>query len=90
MIIALALAAQLSAQSPSLPSALLLRPPPLRSSELIRTLPNRAVCDGSPGRLEASTAQPVALYRKGDRPAKGLRNWIDYPQGALCLVETGR
>jgi hypothetical protein len=90
MIIALALAAQLSVEAPTLPTVQLFRAPPIRSSELIRTLPNKSVCGGNPGRLEASTAQPAALYRRGDRPAKGLRNWIDYPDGALCLVETGR
>jgi len=90
MIIALALAAQLSAQAPVPPEARLFQAPAQRSSELIRTLPNKSVCAGNPGRLEVSAAQPAALYRKGDRPAKGLRDWIDYPQGALCLVETGQ
>jgi hypothetical protein len=38
------------------------------------------------GQLEASTQEPVALYRKGDRPAKGFRKWTSYPEPQLCLI----
>ncbi|HZZ31306.1 MAG TPA: hypothetical protein VFE10_04860 [Phenylobacterium sp.] len=90
-MIALLLAAQLSAQLPTNPHVQLFdAPPPVRSSELIRTLPSKSACAGAPGRLEASLAQPAALYRKGDRPAHGLKDWVDYPNGQLCLVEAAK
>ena len=88
-MIALLLAVQLSAQAlPAAPPAQLFAPPsPIHPSEIIRALPKKAPCGGpNAGRLEASFAQPAALYRKGDRPAHGLKNWIDYPDGQLCLV----
>ena len=47
-------------------------------------------CFAGAGRMEVSLAEPAALYRKGDRPAHGLRRWVDYPQASLCLVGTGR
>ncbi|HEY2356236.1 MAG TPA: hypothetical protein VGH86_02205 [Phenylobacterium sp.] len=47
-------------------------------------------CFGGAGRMEVSLAEPAALYRKGDRPAHGLRRWVDYPQASLCMVGTGR
>lgn len=59
-------------------------------AEIIQTLPKAVACMGSAGRLEASLAEPAALYRKGDRPAKGLRRWADYPQASVCLVGSGR
>ncbi len=88
-MIALLLAAQLSVQTaPPAPAALDV---PQRSNELIRALPSKAACMANPpGRMEVSLATPTALYRQGDRPAKTLRQWADYPQGAVCAVETGR
>ena len=61
-----------------------------RSSELIRQLPRKAACKNDPGRLEVSFGQPVALYRQGDRPPKGLKKWADYPDAALCAVEDAK
>jgi hypothetical protein len=92
-MIAMLLAAQIA--SAALPQGLPLEtiPPPTgyiapaRPGEIIRTLPSKG-CGANVGRMEVSLAQPIALYRKGDRPAKGLRNWIDYPNGQLCLVGT--
>jgi hypothetical protein len=93
-MIALFLAAQLGAAT--LPSVL---PPeqiaPPRTtvaprSEIIQGRPVATSCAGSTGRLEASLAEPTALYRKGDRPAKGLKRWADYPEGAMCLIGAGR
>ncbi len=89
-MIALLLAAQLSAQAPINPHVQLFDAPLLKRSEVIGTLPNKAVCGAAPGRTEVSVAQPAALYRKGDRPAKGLRRWVDYPDGQLCQVEAAR
>ncbi|HEY3950192.1 hypothetical protein [Phenylobacterium sp.] len=91
-MIALLLATQLSAQTlaapPAAPQPSILRP----SSELIRILPGARTCmDNPPGHTEVSLkATPTALYRQGDRPAKGLRKWADYPDGTLCNVEAGR
>ena len=89
-MIALFLAAQLSAQPLIGQNSQLFRAPQPRSSEIIQALPRKSVCAADPGRLEVSLAQPAALYRKGDRPATGRKNWIDYPDGALCLVGGGR
>jgi hypothetical protein len=90
-MIALLLAAQLSAQPPGGPRLQIFgAPPEARSSEIIRALPPKAPCAGDPGRLETSFAQPTAVYRKGDRPPHGLKNWVDYPNGQICLVEAGR
>ncbi|THD70938.1 hypothetical protein [Phenylobacterium sp.] len=90
-MIALLLAAQLSGQLPSNPHAQIFgAPPEAKSSEIIRALPPRALCAGDPGRLEASLAQPTAVYRKGDRPPHGLKNWVDYPNGQICLAEAAR
>jgi hypothetical protein len=36
--------------------------------------------------MEASLTEPTALYRKGDRPAKGLKRWADYPDAKACLL----
>jgi hypothetical protein len=88
-MIALLLAAQLSGTLPfnSNAQAFVTSAPP-RSSEIIRLLPHKAACKNDLGRMEASyAAQPIALYRQGDRPAKVLKNWIDYPNGTLCSVE---
>jgi len=41
-------------------------------------------------RMEVSLAEPTALYRKGDRPAKGLREWASYPTPQLCLIGGAR
>ena len=90
-MIALILAAQLAADLPANPRLLTFAgAPSVTSGELIRRLPGKSLCMANPGRIEASMAQPTALYRKGDRPAKGLRNWVDFPDGGLCLVEAGR
>jgi hypothetical protein len=59
-------------------------------AEIIQTLPRASACMGNVGRLEASLAEPAALYRKGDRPAKGLRRWADYPQASVCLIGAAR
>jgi hypothetical protein len=87
-MIAMLLIAQLGAAQ--IAGADVPRPPPSNfvspKAEIIQTLPRATTCMGNAGRLEASLAEPAALYRKGDRPAKGLRRWTDYPQGALCLV----
>ncbi|MBS0362222.1 MAG: hypothetical protein JSR98_12655 [Proteobacteria bacterium] len=92
-MIALLLSAQilagsaLAATPPSPPQPSILRP----SNELIRVLPGKQVCMDHPGQVEVSLkTTPTALYRQGDRPAKGLRKWADYPDGALCAVEAGR
>ena len=93
-MIAILLAAQIAAAAvPQGSSPGIVPPPrgfitPLRTNELVRTLRGHG-CSGNIGRMEVSMAQPTALYRKGDRPAKGLKNWIDYPTGQLCLVGTG-
>jgi hypothetical protein len=86
-MIALLIASQLLGMVPSNPNLQnFVAPAPARSAEIIRQLPRKAVCKNDLGRLEVSFATPVALYRKGDRPAKPLQNWVDYPDGAVCLV----
>jgi hypothetical protein len=52
---------------------------------LIRGLPAKT-CAGA-GRMEASFGKPTALYRSGDRPAKPLARWADYPDPYICAVE---
>jgi hypothetical protein len=89
-MIALLLAAQIAGAAPANPPPGVGTSLPFRSVDIIRSLPRKTACKGDPGRLEASLAVPAALYRHGDRPAKGLKNWIDYPNAAFCLVETGR
>jgi len=90
-MIALLLAAQLSGVTPANPNFQVFGAPPQdRSGELIKALPHRVACKGDLGRTEVSLATPTALYRKGDRPAKGLKNWADYPDGALCAVEAAK
>ncbi|THD57759.1 hypothetical protein [Phenylobacterium sp.] len=91
-MIALLLAAQLSAQAPLAdPHAQLFDPPSqTRAGDIIRTLPAKSACAGAAGRMEVSLAQPAALYRHGDRPAKVFGYWAAYPDGHLCLTETGR
>jgi hypothetical protein len=86
-MIALLLAAQLAAAPPQIQAQR-----PVRSDELIRTLPGKTACVGSPpGHMEVSLpVKPAALYRHGDRPAKGLKNWADYPDGSVCLVEAAK
>jgi hypothetical protein len=89
-MLALLLAAQLSAQMPPSPQLQLFRSPlQSRAAGVIGALPSKA-CDATPGRMEVSLAQPAALYRQGDRPAKGLKKWADYPDGRLCAVEDAR
>lgn len=94
-MIAMLLAAQITAAA--LPQGLPLEAVPAPkgyitppgSDMIVRPLPRKA-CGANLGRMEVSLGQPTALYRKGDRPAKGLRDWIDYPNGQLCLVESRR
>jgi hypothetical protein len=85
-MIALVLASQLLGVASALPAA---QPPATpaapRMVEIIRTLPHKA-CKNDLSRMEVSFAQPAAVYRQGDRPAKGLKNWVDYPDATLCLV----
>jgi hypothetical protein len=94
-MIAMLLAAQIAAAAVPHGMGIEAAPPPrgfvtpMRPDEIIRTLPGKG-CGASLGQTEVSFAQPAALYRKGDRPAKGLRDWIDYPNGQLCLVEAAR
>jgi hypothetical protein len=86
-MIALLLAAQLvgvAAANPQVQN--FAQAPAERSGELIRVLPRKAVCKGDPAQMEVSLAIPTALYRQGDRPPKGLKNWADYPEGVLCAV----
>jgi hypothetical protein len=86
-MIALVLASQLLGVAPANPNAqAFFTPVAPRSSGLIKTLPRNVACKNDLSRMEVSFAQPAALYRHGDRPAKGLKNWVDYPDGALCLV----
>jgi len=65
---------------------------PAQPAELLPAFPGlraRVVTSGrcpAAGRMEASTLEPLALYRKGDRPAKGLKNWADYPDAKACLL----
>lgn len=90
-MIALLLIAQISAAapvSPTVPS--FFAAAPRRSSEMIRLLPGRVACKNDVGRMEVGYAQPTALYLPGDRPAKGLRKWADYPDGTLCAVGFAR
>jgi hypothetical protein len=88
-MIAMLLAAQIGAAA--LPQGLALEavPPPRGyispTTSVFRVLPARN-CPGA-GRMETSFAKPAALYRSGDRPAKGLRRWADYPEPRLCAVE---
>jgi hypothetical protein len=90
-MIALLLAAQLSAQlSTSHLELFRSVAPHERGSEIVSALPPPKPCGASVGRMEVSLAQPAALYRKGDRPAKGMKNWVDYPNGQLCLAESPR
>ena len=94
-MIAMLLAAQLSAEivrgmpldAVPPPNAALVRmaaAPPLAG--FFRRLPMAKSCPGA-GRMEASFAQPAALYRHGDRPAVTLRRWVDFPDGRFCQVE---
>jgi hypothetical protein len=86
-MIALLLTAQLLGVVPASPNIQnFVAPAPPRSSEIIRSLPRKAVCKGDPARTETSLAMPTALYRQGDRPAKGLKNWADYPDATICEV----
>jgi hypothetical protein len=85
-MIALLLTAQLMGVVPANPNIQnFVSPAPPRPS-IIRSLPRKAVCKGDPARMEASLAIPTALYRQGDRPAKGLKNWVDYPDATICDV----
>jgi hypothetical protein len=91
-MIAMLLAAQIAAAAAPQPTGPWILPPPkgfitpLRADDFVR--PPGKVCSGNIGRMEVSMLQPTALYRKGDRPAKGLKNWVDFPNGQLCLVGT--
>jgi hypothetical protein len=92
-MIAMLLAAQLTATAA--PQGLVEALPPRTfiapaRPDIVVRLASKKTCGDNVGRLEASLGQPTALYRTGDRPAKGLRDWVDYPNGAICLVETGQ
>ena len=90
-MIALLLAVQLSGAAIAVPRVQDFGAPPLfRSSDIIKSLPRKAVCKNELGRMEVSLAMPTALYRQGDRPVKGLRKWADYPDGVLCAVEDAK
>ncbi|HLZ74356.1 hypothetical protein [Phenylobacterium sp.] len=90
-MIALLLASQIVGMVPSNPNLqAFAAPAPPRSSEIIRQLPRKAACRNDLGRLEVSFAQPIALYRQGDRPPKPLKNWADYPDGVSCWVEDAK
>jgi hypothetical protein len=88
-MIAMLLAAQIGAAA--LPQGLPLEAVPLPrgyvapATGILRVLPAKN-CPAA-GRLEASFAKPAALYRYGDRPAKRLLNWADYPDPRACAVE---
>lgn len=93
-MIAMLMAAQLSAEiMGGMPvevvpprDAALVRMAAAPGAGLVRRLPVAKSCPGA-GRMEVSLAEPAALYRHGDRPAVGLRKWVDYPEGRLCQVE---
>lgn len=90
-MIALLLATQLVGVAASNPNLQTFdSPAPARASDLIRQLPHKAACKNDLGRLEVSFGQPVALYRQGDRPPKGLKKWADYPDGQICAVEDAK
>jgi hypothetical protein len=88
-MIAMLLAAQIA--SAALPQGARLEavPPPrgyiAPVAGLIRGLPAKN-CPGA-GRMEVSFGKPIALYRSGDRPAKRLLRWADYPDPRMCAVE---
>lgn len=88
-MIALLLAAQLSATAaPASPAVDL---PPPATGELLQLRPKPKLnCLGNIGRMEVRFIEPAALYRKSDRPAQGLRRWADYPQPMLCAIDTAR
>jgi len=90
-MLALVLAAQLSVQMPPTPPVQLFKAPvQTNAAGVISNLPSKA-CGAPLGRMEVSLpTQPTALYRQGDRPAKGLKKWADYPDGQVCLVEDAR
>jgi hypothetical protein len=97
-MIALLLAAQISAEIvrgmpidvvPP-PKSAVVRVVPTEGAGIVRRFPvAKSDCPGA-GRMETSLAKPMALYRKGDRPAKPLLDWTDYPDAHGCLVEAAR
>ncbi|HEY2752550.1 hypothetical protein [Phenylobacterium sp.] len=94
-MIAMLLAAQLATgiahglpmEASSSPNIAMIAP---HKGDLLQPRSRPSNCFGGAGRMEVSFAEPAALYRKGDRPAHGLRNWVDFPEGSLCLVGTGQ
>lgn len=88
-MIAMLLAAQLAAAP--LPRAQAPEAAPIPGNEIVMVRPRPLAkdCPGA-GRMETSFLEPTALYRQGDRPAKGLRKWADFPQGSFCKVEAAR
>lgn len=84
-MIAMLLIAQLSAQAPILPAVQTL-PPRAEAGAAFAARQKPHPCVANLGRMEVSTAEPTALYRKGDRPAKGLREWASYPAPQICLI----
>ncbi len=88
-------AAQLSADVAGASAMDLLKAPQASNAETFRALPGfpgalaRVQRGGRcpvAGQMEASAREPTALYRKGDRPAKGFRSWASYPEPQLCLT----
>ena len=80
-MIAMLLGAQLLAQAPAKPQ---ITNRPTAAEKIMRSL-RTTTCPGG-GRMETSLSRPTALYRKGDRPAKLLVKWADYPDGRGCLA----
>jgi hypothetical protein len=85
-MIAMLLIAQLTAQAQAAPAVHTLAPRPEVGGVLIADRQKPHPCIANLGRMEVSLAEPTALYRKGDRPAKGLREWASYPTPQLCLI----
>lgn len=87
-MIALLLAAQLSAAAPQAqPPAVV---PPAKGDFVELQRRKATNCIGNIGQMEVSYLKPAALYRHGDRPPQGLRRWADYAEPMLCIVSTGR
>jgi hypothetical protein len=88
-MIAVLLAAQLSAAALGAPAADLL--PGLAQAPLIR--PNRSgppkACSGST-RLQTSAAQPMLLFREQDRAAARPRKLAELPPAEICLAGLSR
>lgn len=88
-MIAMLLIAQLSA-APITPAVQQITPPRTELAASLLARPKAHPCIANLGRMEISLAEPTALYRKGDRPAKGLKEWASYPEPQLCLIGGAR